>query len=301
MYDVIIIGQGPAGLAAGLYASRANLKTAIFERELAGGQLNNTETIDNYLGTPAIAALDLAETMYTQAFSFGAEEKMGNIEDITKMPEGHFEVKTRKEVFEAKAVVLATGSEYRKLGIPGEMEFEANGVSYCAICDGPFFKDKKVIVVGGGDSALEEADYLTQFSDVLLVHRRKEYRAKQDLQERVKKNPKITELLNAELLSVKGTRHMENARIRLNETLAETNVAVDGCFIYVGQIPQTHVIQKFGILTDEGYVKTDANGMTAIDGLFAAGDIIDKKIRQVANAVGEGSVAGQSVYDYLKK
>lgn len=301
MYDVTIIGAGPAGLAGALYASRANLKTLMIERDLPGGQLNNTETIDNYLGVPAVPALDLAETMHEQALSFGAEEAYGNVLDIIKTEDGFFEVKTSKKVFSSKTVIVATGSEYKKLGIPGEMEFEAQGVSYCAICDGPFFKDKQVVVVGGGDSALEEADYLTQFADVMLVHRRKEYRAKQHLQERVKANPKITEILNAEVQIIKGTRGMERAQLLLKDTNAMTNINADGCFIYVGQIPQTAILAPFGVLDEEGYVLAGKNGMTATEGLFAVGDILQKKIRQVANAVGEGSVAGQSVYDYLKE
>jgi len=300
MYDVAIIGAGPAGMAAALYASRANLKTVIIERDLPGGQLNNTETIDNFLGVPMVSAPELGESMYEQALSFGAEEAMGNILEINKLADGSFEIKTSKRLFAAKAIIVATGAEYKKLEIPGEMEFEANGVSYCAICDGPFFKDKQVVVVGGGDSALEEADYLTQFADVLLVHRGKEYRAKQHLQQRVKNNPKITEVLNAEVQIIKGTRSMERVQLILKDTNAVTNINADGCFIYVGQIPQTDILAPFGILTDEGYVLAGPDGMTEIEGLFAVGDILHKKIRQVANAVGEGSVAGQSVYDYLK-
>lgn len=300
MYDVAIIGAGPAGMAAALYASRANLKTLIIERDLPGGQLNNTETIDNFLGVPVVSAPELADSMYEQALSFGAEEAMGNILEIVKLRDGSFEIKTSKRVFATKTVIVATGAEYKKLEVPGEIEFEANGVSYCAICDGPFFKDKQVMVVGGGDSALEEADYLTQFADVLLVHRRKEYRAKQHLQQRVKNNPKITEVLNAEVQMIKGTRSMERVQLILKDTNAVTNINADGCFIYVGQIPQTDILTPFGVVTDEGYVLAGPDGMTEIEGLFAVGDILHKKIRQVANAVGEGSVAGQSVYEYLK-
>lgn len=300
MYDVVIIGAGPAGMAAALYASRANLKTVIFERDLPGGQLNNTETIDNYLGVPLVSALTLAESMYEQALSFGAEEKFGNVKEIIKAPEGHFEIHTNKQSFLSKAVVVATGTEYKKLNVPGEMEFEAKGVSYCAICDGPFFKNKRVMVVGGGDSALEEADYLTQFAEVLLIHRRNDYRAKEHLQERVKNNPKITRLMNAEVSIIKGTRTMEKARIKLNSNNAVTNIDMDGCFIYVGQTPQTDLLASYGVLDEEGYVLAAPDGMTSTQGLFAVGDILQKKIRQVANAVGEGSVAGQSVYEYLQ-
>lgn len=301
MYDVIVVGAGPAGMAACLYASRANLKTLIIEKDLPGGQLNNTESLDNYLGTPEVSAPELAETMYEQALSFGAEEKMATIMKIYKQQDGTFCVYTKKESILTKSIVLATGTEYKKLGIPGEIEFESKGVSYCAICDGPFFEHQKVIVVGGGDSALEEADYLTQFADVTLVHRRNDYRAKDHLQKRVKDNPKITEVLNAKVTEIKGTVSMKKTTIQFNDTGAKTNIDAAGCFIYVGQTPQTDIVKEFEILDSEGYVLVDVNGMTSVPGLFAVGDIVQKTIRQVANAVGEGSVAGQSVYTYLKE
>ena len=308
MYDVVIIGAGPAGMSAALYTSRANLSTLLIERELPGGQLNNTETIENYLGTPKADAADLATTMYQQATSFGAELLRRNIKEIIKQDDGLFKIETRKKTIMAKSIILATGTKYRKLGVPGEEEFDAKGVSYCAICDGPFFQDKEIIVVGGGDSALEEADYLTQFSSkVSIVHRRDSFRAKPHLQERVRNNPKIKIFYNAQVEAIKGDDNV-NA-VELYQTAGDVagyfDVPASAVFPYIGQLPQqVKLVDEDGkelpLYLENGFLSTDKRYQTAIEGLYAIGDILDKPIRQVANAVGEGAEAAQHVYEYLQ-
>lgn len=299
--DVIVIGAGPAGMSAALYASRANLDVMMIERGLPGGQMNNTETLDNYLGTPNVSAQGLAQEMCKQAMSFGATQEYGNILSIEKI-EDNFKLTTEKKEYLAKTVIVATGTQYKKLGVPSEDELSGRGVSYCAICDGPFFKDKTVVVVGGGDSALEEADYLTQFSSVVLVHRRQEYRAQPHLQKRVKENPRIIEMLDSELISIHGDTHVEDVLIKTKSIDRPIELRTQGVFIYVGQTPHTELLEPFGVLNESGYVKDYSKEyMTSIPGLFVAGDILEKNIRQVANAVGEGAVAGQSAYNYLSQ
>lgn len=316
-YDVIIVGQGPAGMSAAIYASRANLSTLMIERGLPGGQLNNTEVLDNYLGTPFAKAMELAETMHKQALSFGAEEVYGEVITVEKVNDS-FRVHTKKEIFEAKAVIVATGTQYKKLGISGEEEFAGRGVSYCAVCDGPFFKDKKIVVVGGGDSALEEADYLTQFGEVTIIHRRSSYRGQPLLQERVQRNPKIQQIMNTEVLEIVGEDQVEQIKIKDKSTNKENTLEADAVFVYIGQTPQTALLRKIplievggllgpfssqvNVLNHEEYVlRTNKKYMTHVPGLFAIGDILNKKVRQVANAVGEGAVAGQSAYEYIQR
>lgn len=306
IYDVAVVGGGPSGLSGTLYTSRANLKTVLIEREIPGGQLNNTETIENYLGTPNANAEELALTMHDQALQFGAKMVRKNIQSILKREDGVFELKTRKGTIEAKSVLLATGTKYKKLGIPGEEELDARGVSYCAICDGPFFTDKEIAVVGGGDAALEEADYLTQFgSTVHLIHRRDEFRAKPHLQERVKNNPKITIHYNRTIESVNGENNVESLTLCEKDGPLDSieNLPVSAVFIYIGQLPQVLSVHEAGsqqawVMND--FISVDNNMETSIKGLFAAGDIVDKPIRQVANAVGEGAVAAQYIYQHVQ-
>lgn len=306
MYDVIIIGAGPGGMSAALYASRANLKTLLIDGGLPGGQMNNTESLDNYLGTPKANAPELAEEMYEQAMSFGAEEEYGHVTSITRHPiddSFYFEATTATATYQARAVIVATGTKYKKLPALATT-FEGKGVSYCAVCDGPLYKNESVAVIGGGDSALEEADYLTQFAETVhLIHRRDDYRAKAHLQERVKNNPAIVEHTNRVVLYGEGESTLDRIHLKHTDGLAVEPLPVSGAFVYIGSTPQTTLLSDFGVLSDEGYVYDfdPHTMMTSIPGLFAVGDIIDKPIRQVANAVGEGALAGQSVYNYLKK
>lgn len=302
MHDVIIVGSGPSGLSSALYASRSGLDTVIIEKGLPGGQLNNTSEIDNYIGGTTTNGMELADAMYEQAMLFGAKHLYGEVIDILQHTDMTFTVYMKDKELSAKVVIVATGTEYRKLGVPGEEEFSGRGLSYCAVCDAPFFKDKEVTVIGGGDSALEEADYLTNFaSKVTIVHRRYDYRAKPHLQQRVKDNPKIREVLNVDVQSIAG--HDSIDKINLYDKTLNENTAIesDGVFVYIGQNPQNSYLEGLKVTNELGYIETTGpNGETIIPGLFAVGDIVHKTIRQVANAVGEGAVAGQTAYSYIK-
>lgn len=307
IYDVIVIGAGPAGMSAALYASRANLKTLIIEGGLPGGQMNNTDRLDNYLGFPEADASTLAEEMYKQALSFGAKEVVEfvrSVEEFTLTEGKHFKVSTKRNKYVSRTVILATGTQYKTLDVPGEDALVSKGISYCAVCDAPFYKGKNVAVIGGGDSALEEADYISQFAEqVVIFHRRKDYRAKPSIQERVLNNPKIISVMNTIAREFKGKDKLDSIRIHDRTMGKERDFMFDGAFIYIGNVPQTDIVKGFDILTDEGYIDfvVPDTMMTRVDGLFAVGDILDKHIRQVAKAVGEGAVAGQSAFYYLKQ
>ena len=301
MRDVVIIGAGPAGLSACLYASRAGLNTLLIEKGLPGGQLNNTDKIDNYLGAPQKEGMELAEEMYAQAMSFGGEQTYGEVTEVQQNSDTSFTVYVGGEQVNTHTVIVATGTEYKTMGIPGETELIGRGVSYCAVCDAPFYKDKKLAVIGGGDSALEEADYLTNFaSEVTVIHRRDEYRAKPHLQDRVKKNPKIRQIMNVDTTKIKGEDSVNGIIFYDKSTDSNSSILVDGVFIYIGQNPQSEFLKGLKITNANGYItNTGINCETEIPGLYAVGDIIDKPVRQVANAVGEGAEAGQAAYNYI--
>lgn len=301
MYDVIIVGSGPAGMSAALYASRANLKTLLLEKDLPGGQMLNTELIENYVGASSVNAIELASRMSKNSREFGAEYKYGEIESIEKMESGLIKVVAGKKEYEAKAVIVATGTAHKILGVPGELGLSGKGVSYCATCDGAFFQDKEIAVVGGGDSALESALFLTQYGNVHLIHRRKEYRAKPHLQELVKRNPKIKEILSSEVNEIIGSEgKVSEVRIVDKQLLTEKRLSVDGVFVNIGQLPQTKFLDK-RILDKEGWVIVDNTYSTEIEGLYAIGDVIQKEVRQVANAVGDGSEVVHYVFQYIQK
>lgn len=302
VYDVILVGQGPSNLSAGLYTSRSGLKSLILEYGLYGGQLNNTETIENYLGFQSIEAPELANEMYKSAMQFGLEEQYGFVERVTKTGNIFNVYLMGKEStpMHSKAVIVATGTSYKELGVKGQYEFN---IGYCATCEGIFYKGKEVIVVGGGDSAFEEADYLTNYADkvtILYYKDKNKLKAKPHLQERVTNNDKISVRYDTEVTEIVG----ENGKIRgvivNNEDGLEEVISTDGVFVYIGNNPQSKMLEGLDVTNENGYVAVDENMMTSLDGLFVAGDLVDKKIRQVANAVGEGAIAGQSAYDYLK-
>lgn len=303
IYDLVIIGAGPAGMSAALYASRANLKVLMLDKGAPGGQLHNTNTIENYVGASSIDANDLAMKMLDDATQFGAEYAYGNVESIVlheNNGKNLYNVVTGEYSVLSKTVLVATGTQHRKLNVDGESEFDGKGVSYCATCDGAFFNDKKMVVVGGGDSALESALYLTQYGEVDLVHRRKEYRAKPYLQELVKSNDKITERLGYNITCIKGDNLVNKATMTCAEELTETDIEADGIFISVGHLPNTSFLSE-DLLTEDGWVKVDKlNYQTQFEGLYAIGDVIDKSVRQVANAVGEGSEVVHHILSYIQ-
>ena len=305
MYDVIILGAGPAGLTAGLYAGRSKLKTLIIEKAIPGGQIATTAFVENYPGSIEEASgMGLSDRMYEQAKEF-CEFKTAN---VTKV---ELEGKVKKvytedgESIEAKVIIISTGASHRKLGAKGEDEFANRGVSYCATCDGPFFAGLDIFVVGGGDSALEEALYLTKFAkSVSIIHRREEFRASQVVVDKVKANDKIKLVLDSVVKEIKGEKDatsiiVENVKTHeISELKSEDNGPI-GVFIFVGYIPQTDIFE--GIIDlDHGYIKTDDDMKTEIEGVFAVGDTRVKSVRQMVTAAGDGCIAAVVANRYLE-
>lgn len=299
MYDTIIIGAGPAGMTAALYAARSNLKVALIEGGLPGGQMNNTSDIENYPGYANISGPELAEKMFEPLENLGVEHLYGFVENI----EDHGDVKkviTDNEELETRTVIVATGSKHRLLGVPGEEELNSRGVSYCAVCDGAFFRDQDLLVVGGGDSAVEEAIFLTQFAkSVTIVHRRDELRAQKVLQDRAFANEKINFIWDSVVKEIKGENRVESVVIENVKTNQVTEHAFGGVFIYVGLDPVSDFTKDLQIQDESGWIVTDDHMKTRVAGVFAVGDVRQKDLRQVTTAVGDGAIAGQEAYKYI--
>ena len=300
MYDTLIIGSGPAGMTAALYAARSNLKVGLLERGIYGGQMNNTADIENYPGYELISGPDLAEKMYEPLEKFGVEHLFGQVVEV--QTEGMVKkVITEDESFEAKSIILAMGAQHRPLGVSGEAEFNSRGVSYCAVCDGAFFRDQDLLVVGGGDSAVEEAIFLTQFAkSVTIVHRRDELRAQKIIQDRAFANDNIQFLWDSVVAEIKGDeRKVQSVDIRNVKTGEITNHAFGGVFIYVGLDPMSEAVKNLGITDEQGWVVTNELMETSQPGIFAVGDLRQKQLRQITTAVGDGATAGQQAYHYI--
>ena len=299
MYDTIIIGAGPAGMTAALYAARSNLKVALIEGGLPGGQMNNTSDIENYPGYANISGPELAEKMFEPLENLGVENLYGFVKNI----ENHGDVKkviTDDEEFETRTVIVATGSKHRLLGVPGEEELNSRGVSYCAVCDGAFFRDQDLLVVGGGDSAVEEAIFLTQFAKtVTIVHRRDELRAQKVLQDRAFANEKINFIWDSVVKEIKGENRVESVVFENVKTNQVTEQAFGGVFIYVGLDPVSDFTKDLQIQDESGWILTDDHMKTRVAGVFAVGDVRQKDLRQVTTAVGDGAIAGQEAYKYI--
>ncbi|MDM5303377.1 thioredoxin-disulfide reductase [Bacillus vallismortis] len=302
VYDVIIIGAGPAGMTAAVYTSRANLSTLMIERGIPGGQMANTEDVENYPGFESILGPELSNKMFEHAKKFGAEYAYGDIKEVVDGKE-YKVVKAGSKEYKARAVIISAGAEYKKIGVPGEKELGGRGVSYCAVCDGAFFKGKELVVVGGGDSAVEEGVYLTRFaSKVTIVHRRDKLRAQSILQARAFDNEKIDFLWNKTVKEI----HEENGKVG-NVTLVDTvtgeesEFKTDGVFIYIGMLPLSKPFENLGITNEEGYIETNDRMETKVEGIFAAGDIREKSLRQIVTATGDGSIAAQSVQHYVEE
>ena len=300
MYDTMIIGAGPAGMTAALYAARSNLKVALLERGIYGGQMNNTAEIENYPGYARISGPELAEKMFEPLENLGVEHLFGQVEKI----EDHGDFKkiiTEDEVFETKTVILAPGANHRHLGVPGEEEYNSRGVSYCAVCDGAFFRDEDLLVVGGGDSAVEEAIFLTRFAkSVTIVHRRDQLRAQKLLQERAFANEKISFIWDSVVKEIKGDDRRVTSVVFENVKTGQISESdFGGVFVYVGLDPVSDFVKDLGICDEAGWIVTDQHMKTAIDGIYAIGDVRQKDIRQITTAVGDGAVAGQEVYKYI--
>lgn len=299
-YDVIVIGAGPGGLTAALYASRANLSVLILDRGLYGGQMNNTDAIDNYPGFSEIKGPELGEKMYNSIMKFGSEFEYGDVQSVSVQGNEKI-VRTDTAEYSTQALIIATGADHRHLNVPGEEEYSGKGVSYCAVCDAAFFKDEDIAVIGGGDSAIEEGIYLAQSAkSVTVVHRRDQLRAQPTLQKRAFANDKIHFIWNGITKSIDGDgNRVTGITYADKETGREKKLAVRGVFIYVGVNPQTQPFKDLGITDNQGWIPTDEHMRTKVDGIFALGDVRAKDLRQIANAVGDGSIAGQQAYNYL--
>ena len=301
-YDVIIVGAGPAGLCAALYAGRGMLNTIVIERGLPGGEILNTELVEDYIGFESIKGPELAQIMTNHAKKFGAEIVMDTVESIEKLPDGEFDVKTQLgKKYHAPAVIITAGGTPRKLNVPGEVEYAGKGVSYCAVCDGAFFKGEVLAVVGGGDAAVEEADYLTRYAEkVYIIHRRDELRASQIIQKRAFKNPKIEVIWNKVVEEVEGEpKGVTQVRLKDTVTSELSALPVGGVFIFVGFTPNSGLIKGHFDHDAGGYIITDNHMMTSIPGLFAAGDLRVQLVRQITTAVGDATTAAIAVEKYL--
>ncbi|MFS0647103.1 thioredoxin-disulfide reductase [Siminovitchia sp. 179-K 8D1 HS] len=301
MYDVIVAGAGPAGMTAAVYTSRANLSTLMLERGVPGGQMADTADVENYPGFDHILGPDLSAKMFEHAKKFGAEYAYGDVKEI--VDEGsHKIVKAGSKEYKALSVIIATGAEYRKLGVPGEAELTGRGVSYCAVCDGAFFKDKELVVIGGGDSAVEEGAYLTRFaSKVTIIHRRDQLRAQKILQQRAFANEKINFIWNHTVKQInEKDGKVGSVTLVSTETGEEREFSTDGVFVYIGMDPLTKSVENLGITNESGYIETNENMATSIPGIFAAGDVRDKLLRQIVTATGDGSIAAQSAQIYIE-
>ena len=293
-YDFIIIGAGAAGLSAAQYASRAGLKTLVIDQSLPGGQVLNIMHLENYPGLfPSVDGTSFIGSMEEQAKAFGAEIIQTSVSSIDKIG-NDFLVNTSSGLYRSLTLLLATGAGHRKLNVPGEKEFEGRGVSYCATCDGPFFRNKNVVVVGGGDSACDEAMYLsTLCSHVTVVHRKSSFRAQKAVADRVLSNPKISVEFNSVVKEIRGDKKVSSIIVTQNQgdcTSTEKEISCDGVFIFVGMIPRTDL---FEILRkdESGYIVTDEKMATLVPGLFAAGDVRSKPFRQIITAASDGAIA----------
>ncbi len=302
IYDVAILGAGPAGMTAAVYTSRANLSTIMIERGVPGGQMVNTNEVENYPGFASVLGPDLSNKMFEHAKKFGAEYAFGDVKRLNDGDEYKTIVTGNKE-YKARAVIIATGAEHKKLGIPGEEEYSGRGVSYCAVCDGAFFKDRELVVVGGGDSAVEEGIFLTRFAKkVTIVHRRDQLRAQKILQERAFANEKIDFIWSHTVKEIHGKDGKVNS-VTLVSTKdgTEREFKTDGVFIYIGLVPLTKPFEHLGITNEDGWIITDEEMRTKIPGIFAAGDVRAKSLRQIVTATGDGSIAAQSAQEYVEE
>ncbi|KPJ48978.1 MAG: thioredoxin reductase [candidate division Zixibacteria bacterium DG_27] len=299
-YDIIIVGGGPGGLTAGMYGARSALKTLIIERYLPGGQVANTELIEDYPGFESISGAELATRMSEHAKKFGAEIISEDVSEVYCEKNDRIVV-TDEEKYKAPVVIIATGGQPRKLGVPGEEEFAGRGVSYCAICDGAFFKDQKIAVVGGGDAAVEEANFLTKYgSKVYIIHRRDELRAQKIIQERAFKNEKIEFVWDSVVEKVNGKQKVESLTLKNKKTAEANQLQVGAVFVFIGFVPNSKLVREGLNLDPNGYILTNDRMETNIPGIYAVGDVRAQLCRQVTNAVGDGTTAAVAADKYIE-
>ncbi len=299
-FDYIIIGSGPAGLCSAMYASRSGLKTLVLDATSSGGQVMQITELENYPGVfPSVNGLDFMENMKKQAESFGATVKMGNVLSIDKENE-KFIIKTKNEVYSSICLLIATGAIHRNLGVAGEKEFTGRGVSYCAVCDGPFFRNKKIIVVGGGDSACSEATYLSTISkDVKIIHRRDEFRAQKAVIDKMLASG-VTPIFDSVVKEIKGSSKVESILVENVKTHEESAINADAVFVFTGMIPQVSLVETLQ-KDDNGYIVTNENMETKVPGLYAAGDVRSKTFRQIITAASDGAIAANSAEKFIRK
>ena len=306
MYDVFIIGSGPAGYTAAIYSARAFLKTILISGFIPGGQLTTTTDVDNFPGFPkGIIGPQLMTEMQEQAKRFGTEFVTDAVTTIETKTDGTFAVKTGNGAYQTKSIIIATGAQAKELGVAGEEQYRGKGISYCATCDGFFFKDKQIIVVGGGDTAMEEATFLTKFAThVTIVHRREEFRASAIMLEKAKKDPKISLMTNTVIESFTGDMKLTGVKLKHTVTGEITDMPIDGVFAAIGHTPATGFLKDTIALDEKGYIVTKRGEIvqtaTSVDGIFAAGDCVDTRYRQGIVAAGQGAMAAIDAERYLQ-
>ena len=301
MFDVLIVGAGPAGLTAGIYAARSNVSVAVIEGSSPGGQMVNTAHIENYPGFGKVDGPDLSFAMFQQAMDLGVEYVGANVLDIISHGEYFDVICSDENTYQGMTVIIATGTKHKVLGVPGEDRFSGYGISWCAICDGGFYKGKDVAVVGGGNSALEESIYLSGIaSKVYLIHRRDEFRGEASLVEKVKRLPNIELVLSATIAEFIGDEKLRKVRVKSMKDNSEFFLDVEGCFEFVGQNPAVEVVKRYDILDEDGYILVDSNLETCVKRMFAAGDVIGKSIRQITTATSDGTIAALNACKYVK-
>ncbi len=302
LYDLVIIGAGPAGLTAGIYASRAGLKTLLVEKAFAGGQMVSTFQIENYSGFPeGIGGTELTALMQAQVEKLGLSLTTLEVKEIIPQADRSLLLKHSQETLITRSLIIASGAQPRLLGVPGEERLRGRGVSFCATCDGAFFRDESLVVVGGGNSALDEAIFLTRFaSQVTIVHRRNQLRAEKFLQEKAFQNPKIKFIWDSVVTEVGGENKVEYVRLKNVKNGQSSQIPVGGVFMYIGLTPNTGFLGGLVPLDKQGFIPTDEDMATQIPGVFAAGDVRSKEVRQIATAVGDGAIAAIMAEKYLE-
>ena len=301
-YDVVIIGGGGAGLTAAIYASRANLKTLLLEKLTPGGQIALTDVVENYPGFPeGVTGTDISMRMEEQAKKYGTEIQYDEVKSLSKSA-SEFRIKTEQSAYEAKSIIIASGAAFRMIGAPGEKELTGKGVSYCATCDGAFFKGKEIVVVGGGDSAMQEGLFLTRFVTKLnVIHRRDKLRASPILQDRAKQNSKIAFIWDTVVTRIEGDKKVERIKLKNVKTNEEKDFKTDGVFIFIGHDPATKFLGGFVTMDEKGYVKTNDQLETSVPGVFAAGEVRAGSVKQLVSACGEGCEAALSAQAHLER
>ena len=302
IYDLLIIGSGPAGLAAAIYAQRARLSTLVLEKEyISGGQVVNTYEVDNYPGLPGINGFELGVKFREHADRLGAKFLTAEVKDII-IEETVKKVATSEGTFQARALILAMGAVHRELGVPGEKELAGMGVSYCATCDGAFFRGQVTAVVGGGSTALEDAEFLSAYCEkVYLIHRRDEFRGEQWLVESLRKKENVEFVLNAVVTDIIGDGSVRGIRVKDTKTGESREISVAGLFVAIGQMPYNKFFESLVYLDEGGYIRAQEDCKTTNDGVFAAGDCRTKTIRQLTTAAADGAVAGLAACEYINR